>query len=319
MNTENLKNIVTNCYHDLLNREPDKSGLEYYLSILKNNKINVPQLSELIKSSPEFLESHPESIPNPIFPEKLENIPDPKIVAMYRIKNEERWIEKSLKITSEICQEIVILDDGSTDDTLKICKKFPSVVDIHSQTNLPFDETRDKNILLKMATKLNPDFLLGIDGDEIIMPGMKQILKEDLAVLHPKADVYQIQLLEVREKPNQIRINDSTTSGFFSTILRLKNQPNNLHFEEMKFPGNMHCPKIPQNAIGLDSPVKSRLKYLHYTHYDEQARNEKYHFLNKLDPNNTDFYNYEHIIHPEKFSGPLQYTYLPKGSYIEDI
>ena len=40
MNTENLKNIVTNCYHDLLNREPDKSGLEYYLSILKNNKIN---------------------------------------------------------------------------------------------------------------------------------------------------------------------------------------------------------------------------------------------------------------------------------------
>jgi len=101
--------------------------------------------------------------------------------------------------------------------------------------------------------------------------------------------------------------------------LRLKNQPNNLHFEEMKFPGNMHCPRIPQNTIGLDSPVKSRLKYLHYTHYDEQARNEKYHFLNKLDPNNTDFYNYEHIIHPEKFSGPLQYTYLPKGSYIENI
>jgi len=96
MNTEDLKNIVTNCYHDLLNREPDKSGLEYYLSILKNNKINVSQLSELIKSSPEFLESHPESMPNPIFPEKLESIPDPKIVAMYRIKNEERWIEKSL-------------------------------------------------------------------------------------------------------------------------------------------------------------------------------------------------------------------------------
>ncbi len=63
--------------------------------------------------------------------------------------------------------------------------------------------------------KLNPDFLLGIDGDEIIMPGMKQILKEDLEVLHPKANVCQIQLLEVREKPNQIRINDSTTSSFF--------------------------------------------------------------------------------------------------------
>ena len=319
MNTENLKNIVTNCYHDLLNREPDKSGLEYYLSILKNNKINVPQLSELIKSSPEFLESHPESIPNPIFPEKLESIPDPKIVAMYRIKNEERWIEKSLKITSEICQEIVILDDGSTDDTLKICKKFPSVVDIHSQTNLPFDETRDKNILLKMAMKLNPDFLLSVDGDEIIMPGMKQILKEDLTVLHPKANVYQMQLLEVREKPNQIRINDSTTNGLFPTILRLKNQPSNLHFEEMKFPGNAHCPKIPQNAYRQKNPAVTRCKILHYSLYDEKIRNEKYNFLTKLDPNNTEFFGYKHLIEPEKYCGPLEYAYLPKGSYIEDI
>lgn len=40
---------------------------------------------------------------------------NPKITAMYVIKNEERWIEKSLRSISEVCNEIVILDAPSGD------------------------------------------------------------------------------------------------------------------------------------------------------------------------------------------------------------
>lgn len=46
----------------------------------------------------------------------------PKIVAMYRIKNEARWLKKSLESASNVCESIVILGDGSTDNTLEICK-----------------------------------------------------------------------------------------------------------------------------------------------------------------------------------------------------
>jgi hypothetical protein len=53
--------------------------------------------------------------------------------------------------------------------------------------------------------------------------------------------------------------------------------------------------------------------------YDEKIRNEKYNFLTKLDPNNTEFFGYKHLIEPEKYCGPLEYAYLPKGSYIQDI
>ena len=314
-----LENIVKNGYKKLLNREPDTVGLEHYISLLEQEKINEFQFHELIKSSQEFMILHPEIIPKIIFPEILESIPDPEIVAMYRIKNEERWIEKSLKMCSEVCQKIVVVDDGSTDDTLKICKKFPSVVDIHNQKDIPFDETRDNNTLLDMAMKFKPDFLLGIDGDQIIMPNMKHILKEDLTILDSESKVYQIQALEVRDKPNKIRINDKTTSGFFSTILRLKDQPDNLHYEKMKFPGNVHCPKIPQNAYRQKNPAVTRCKILHYSLYDEKIRNEKYNFLTKLDPNNTEFFGYKHLIEPEKYCGPLEYAYLPKGSYIQDI
>ena len=211
----NFKKLIINSYNDLLKRDPDDSGMNYFLSLLEKEKINDFQLCELIKSSPEFMTNNYNSIPVPIYPEKLKEIPDPKIVGIFRIKNEERWIEKSLEAASEICQEIVILDDGSTDNTLKICKSFSSVVDIHEQKNLPFDDTRDKNQLLKMALKRKPEFIFSHDGDEIIMPKMKDVLKEDLTILHPEADVYEMEYLDMREKPNKFRINDPTALKTF--------------------------------------------------------------------------------------------------------
>jgi len=77
----------------------------------------------------------------------------PKIVAMYRLKNAGRWIDKSLEAASSICDSIVIVDNGSTDDTVKICKNFPNVVEIRDQSSLAFDDTRDKNTLYQMALK----------------------------------------------------------------------------------------------------------------------------------------------------------------------
>ena len=315
---DNIK-IIKNYFHELLQREPDDLGLNHYLKLLNNKKIDQFQLSELIKSSPEYLQKNPTSIPNVIFPELLEKIPDPKILAMYRIKNEDRWIEKSLEAISEICQEIVILDDDSSDDTVKICKSFPSVVDIHEQKNLSFDDTRDKNVLLKMSLRRNPDFIITLDGDEIAMPKMKQILKEDLTILNPQTDIFKIKFLEVREKPNQIRINDRTATDFFPKLYKLKNQPKNLHYDEMKFPGNVHCSHIPQNAVGFTNAAIIRFKVLHYGLYDEKLRLKKFHHYNKLDPNNSEFFGYEHLLTPEKFCGPLEYTYLPDGAYIPDI
>lgn len=319
-NKIDYKKIIINYYNELLKRDPDEYGMNHFLSLLQQKKISERQLYELIKSSPEFSERDYTSIPAPIYPEKLKDMPDPKIVATYRIKNEERWIEKSLEAASELCQEIVVLDDGSTDNTVKICENFPSVVEIHKQMNLPFDDVRDKNKLLKMALKRHPDFIISLDGDEIIMPNMKQILKEDLTILYPTTNVFAVQFLEIQEKLNQVRINNhSTHTRFYKILFRLKNQPKNLHFQNTKYPGNSHSSLTPQNVIGFDTSVRSRIKILHYGGYDEELRLKKYIRYKKLDPENIDFFGYEHLIHPEKFCGPLQYAYLPKNSYVENI
>lgn len=241
---------------------------------------------------------------------------EPTIVAMLRLKNEERWIRKTLDVLSEICSGIVILDE-STDETPKICESFSKVVEIHRQS-LPFDEVRDKNTLLKMARKHNSDYIFVIDGDEIILPNSKKILLEELTILYPETDIFEFQSLFIWDKPNQYRYDGIYSNIWQRRLIRMKNQPKDLQYEGTPFPNNLHPSHIPQRSVGFNQPVRSRVKILHYGYYNEALRQRKYKFYISLDPNNTVFDAYKHTISGEgKLSGPngMEFRTLPEGMY----
>lgn len=243
------------------------------------------------------------------------------IVAMFRIKNEERWIEKTLQAISDICSKIVILDNGSTDNTLKICKTFDKVVDIHQQ-NLPFNEARDNNTLWEMALKQKPDFILNMAGDEILQPNARDILFEELNVLYPDATIFEFQFLYMWDRPNQYRYDGIYSNTWQKTIIRMSGQPKNLSFHGTPYSGNGHCSRLPNDSIGWDKSVRSRIKILHYGYYDEALRLKKYEFYTRLDPNCKDFDNYIDTISGKgKFSGPsgIELRVLPEGAYIDNV
>ena len=226
------------------------------------------------------------------------------IIAMYRSKNSEKWIEQSLKSSLQICSHVVIVD-ASTDNTVEICKKFGDKVEIFHDENLLFDETRDKNILLEMALKKNPDFLLNLDTDEILMHNAKKILLDEINIFHSDADVFEFQFLEMWDKSNQYRYDGHISNIWKKKLIRMKNQPDNLHYDDMPYSGNMHCPGIPQNSFGLNNSVRSRVKILHYGYYDLASRQEKFERYTKMDPDNTSFDGYRHLVSSDsKFSGP---------------
>ena len=229
---------------------------------------------------------------------------EPNIVAMYRIRNSEQWIKKSLESALEICSHAVIVD-ASTDNTVEICKSFGNKVEIFHDENLPFDETRDKNMILEMALKKNPDFLFSLDADDILMYNSKEILLEEINILHPDADVFEFQFLEMWDKPNQYRYDANMGNLWRKRLVRMKNQPNDLHYNDSPYPFNMHCLPIPDNTFGLGSSVRSRVKILHYGYYDLADRQEKFERYTKMDPNNTSFDGYRFLVsNDSKFSGP---------------
>ena len=237
-------------------------------------------------------------------------------MGVYWIKNEARFIEKSLKSVTEICSEIIVMDNNSTDDTVEICSSFDKVTEIIKRKDLPLDEVRDKNILYEHVRKSNPDFILAVDGDEIFMPNASEILFEELTTIHPDSDVFEFQFLTLWDNVNTIR-----TDGIFGyywqkRLLRMKNQPFSLLFVENDNPGNIHCGSIPPSSLGFNNSAKSSVKIFHLASLYEEVRKRKYEFYSKtIDPNSVLTDAYVHMISGEgKFSGPngIELEQLPK-------
>ena len=238
-----------------------------------------------------------------------------KIVVMYRVKNEERWIEQSIKSVYDFCDEIVVFDDNSIDNTKKICTQFDKVVEIHSKTDSTFDEARDRNLLLKMAVKRKPDVLLSLDGDEIFLPASGKIIEEEIDILHAEEHVFEFQLFTLWDSFNQIRVDGAFSSFWQKRMFRLKDQPSDLKINDSPYPGNFHCGSIPTNTVGIDNSVKSNAKIFHCASFDESLRKKKHDWYVSRDPDNPLTDNYQHMLGAKgRFSGSsLKFETIPSN------
>jgi len=95
-----------------------------------------------------------------------------KLVAMLRVKDGILFIERWLGRMENLVDEIVVVDNGSTDGTFEIIKRHPKVTMLERTEG--FHEGRDRIILLEMAKKRNPDWLIGLDVDEIFEDALER-------------------------------------------------------------------------------------------------------------------------------------------------
>lgn len=144
-----------------------------------------------------------------------------KISACLIVKNEENNLDDCLNSISEVADEIIIVDTGSTDNTIQIAKKYDTKI-YHYKWQDDFASAR--NFALSKATF---PYILSIDADERLL-NPKELLT---VIKNAKEDVggWLINLTSFAERQ------DKTKDTYVTNLLRLfRNHP------DIKFKGIIH-------------------------------------------------------------------------------
>ncbi len=108
----------------------------------------------------------------------------PTVSVCYVVFNEADRIEESLRSVAW-ADEIIVLDSGSTDGTVEICRRFTDRVEHRDWTG----HIQQKNAAIERARH---DWILSLDGDEVLSPELQSELQRELAAKHASVDGFSM-------------------------------------------------------------------------------------------------------------------------------
>jgi glycosyltransferase involved in cell wall biosynthesis len=193
-----------------------------------------------------------------------------------------------------LCQRAFVFDDHSTDDTVAICESFGNSVTVFRSPFQGLDEARDKNFLLERIASENPEWILWIDGDEVLENSGPEKIRAAVAQAS-RASAWYLRIAYLWDDPNQVRIDGLFGSFRRLSLFRLRDQPAaRLKFRVTGHGGNFHCGNVPDGLIGEHRDLAVRLK--HYGYLTQEQRLRKYDFYTHTDPGNLLEDNYQHLL-----------------------
>jgi tetratricopeptide (TPR) repeat protein len=114
-----------------------------------------------------------------------------KLSACLIVKNESKNLARCLKSLKDIVDEIVVIDTGSTDDTVAIAESFGAVVGFYEWSQ---DFAAARNRSLELATG---DWALWIDADEELTP--ESVAAIQRGVVRPQFGGFAIEIVNYTE------------------------------------------------------------------------------------------------------------------------
>lgn len=110
----------------------------------------------------------------------------PKITLCMIVKNEDTFLEKCLSSVQNFVNEIIIVDTGSTDQTIEIAKQFHAKI-YHYQWDNHFANARNRGL-----TKATGEWILWLDADECL--DVKDPEKHKIAIKKKTANILSLPI-----------------------------------------------------------------------------------------------------------------------------
>ena len=203
-----------------------------------------------------------------------------KIVLSMVVHNEgSRYLRKMLSHAVQYVDEVLIIDDASTDNTVAVCeeilKNVPHKI-IINKNSMFANEYKLRMKQWKETVKLNPGWILNLDADEIFEDSI--IEKMPFMVRNKNVDAYAFRLYDMW---NETQYRDDSywhAHDHYTPYLIRYFKSFRPHFKKTR----QHCGRFPKNIWRLQH-INSDIRLKHYGWADEESRINKYQRYKQLD------------------------------------
>ena len=203
------------------------------------------------------------------------------IVGSLVYNEEHKFLEQYLSGISKIADKLILIDDGSTDNSLLICKKYSN--DVWVTNNLfKINESKLRQLLWDKCIEQceDNDFILIQDCDELYTESSLQHFHQVInAADKIQADAISFYLYDMwnnkqyREEPPYW----TASQRYWVKCIRYKKNYT-YYWNENK----LHCGSLPINAYCCALPSRLQIKHMAYSTLE--LRKKKVEFYNNLDP-----------------------------------
>lgn len=204
-----------------------------------------------------------------------------KITLSMIVKNEgKRYLNKVLNSLKGHIDEAVIIDDGSTDNTIEICQEILHGIPLHIIKNEQSMFTNEVELRRKQwseTIKTNPDWILNLDTDEILEDGFWDNVES--LINNCEIDLYSFRLYDMWNQTHYREDQYWNAHSIYRPFL-MRYQP---HCDYVWNEMPQHCGRFPINAL-MFPKTTSEFRVKHFGWATKTDRAAKYKRYKRLDP-----------------------------------
>ncbi len=211
-----------------------------------------------------------------------------RCVAFTQAYNERRHAQAFLNNVRLFCDRLVVLDDGSTDDTGSFFIDNQVMIHLRREKNSGFNDYSNRSLLMETGRLVNTRYMLFLDLDERIDPLYSTAFKWLLRL--KGLDHVRFPYVHVWDQECQYRTDYPHSRKGVQYRLKMIRKKAQMNIQDKK---RLHFELKPYTTT---REMNTQVLITHLGNLEPENRWRRYSMYKKLDPGNQCQSSYEHLV-----------------------